>query len=92
VLDCVRGCARVLDVGCGSSRMILDLPHAIGLDIRQNKLRWLSWRRSRLVRGSCERLPFRDGTSTASARSSSRPASASAAPSRPRHQQHGGRS
>jgi ubiquinone/menaquinone biosynthesis C-methylase UbiE len=68
VLDCVRGCARVLDVGCGSSRMILDLPHAIGLDIRQNKLRWLSWRRSRLVRGSCERLPFRDGTSTASAR------------------------
>jgi dolichol-phosphate mannosyltransferase len=62
VLDFVRGYARVLDVGCGSSRMILDLPHAIGLDIRQNKLRWLSWRRSRLVRGSCERLPFPDGS------------------------------
>ena len=60
VLDFVRGCDHVLDVGCGSSRMILDLPNAIGLDIRQNKLRWLSWRRSRLVRASCERLPFAD--------------------------------
>ena len=51
---------RVLDVGCGSSRIVLDLPGAIGLDVRQNKLRWLSWRRSRLVRASCERLPFPD--------------------------------
>ena len=62
VLDFVRGCEHMLDVGCGSSRMILDLPNAIGLDIRQNKLRWLSWRRSRLVRASCERLPFADDT------------------------------
>jgi dolichol-phosphate mannosyltransferase len=61
VLDLVRGCEQVLDVGCGSSRIVLDLPRAVGLDIRQNKLRWLSWRRSRLVRASCERLPFADG-------------------------------
>jgi dolichol-phosphate mannosyltransferase len=62
VLDFVRGCERVLDVGCGSSRIVLDLPGAVGLDIRQNKLRWLSWRRGRLVRASCERLPFADGS------------------------------
>ena len=53
---------QVLDVGCGSSRIVLDLPNAVGLDIRQNKLRWLSWRRRRLVRASCERLPFADGS------------------------------
>jgi 2-polyprenyl-6-hydroxyphenyl methylase/3-demethylubiquinone-9 3-methyltransferase len=52
----------VLDIGCGSSRIILDLPRAIGLDIRQNRLRWLSWRRQRLVRASCERLPFADAS------------------------------
>jgi len=60
VLDLIRGCQQVLDVGCGSSRIVLDLPNAVGLDIRQNKLRWLSWRRRRLVRASCERLPFAD--------------------------------
>jgi dolichol-phosphate mannosyltransferase len=62
VLDLVRGCQRVLDIGCGSSRIVLDLPHAIGLDVRQNKLRWLSWRRRGLVRASCHRLPFADGS------------------------------
>jgi dolichol-phosphate mannosyltransferase len=62
VLDLIRGCEQVLDVGCGSSRIVLDLPNAVGLDIRQNKLRWLSWRRRRLVRASCERLPFADGS------------------------------
>jgi dolichol-phosphate mannosyltransferase len=62
VLELVQGCRRVLDVGCGSSRIVLDLPGAIGLDLRQNKLRWLSWRRRRLVRASCERLPFGDGS------------------------------
>jgi SAM-dependent methyltransferase len=52
----------VLDVGCGSSRIIADLPHAIGLDIRQNTLRWLARRRSRLVRATGARLPFADAS------------------------------
>jgi len=51
----------ILDVGCGSSRIILDLPAAVGMDILQRKLRWLRPRHARLVRGSCDRLPFRDG-------------------------------
>ncbi len=62
VLEFVRGHRQVLDVGCGSSRIILDLPDAIGCDIQQNKLRWLLPRHRRLVRGSCFGLPVRSGS------------------------------
>jgi dolichol-phosphate mannosyltransferase len=51
----------ILDIGCGSSRIILDLPAAVGMDILQNKLRWLRPRHHLLVRGTCQQLPFRDG-------------------------------
>ncbi len=50
----------ILDIGCGSSRIILDLPAAVGMDILQSKLRWLRPHHAQLVRGSCDRLPFRD--------------------------------
>lgn len=50
----------VLDIGCGSSRIILDLPQAIGLDILQRKLRWVRAAGGRTVRASCDRLPFSD--------------------------------
>jgi dolichol-phosphate mannosyltransferase len=60
VLGYLEGREGILDIGCGSSRIILDLPAAVGLDILQNKLRWLRSRHRVLVRGSCERLPFRD--------------------------------
>jgi SAM-dependent methyltransferase len=50
----------ILDIGCGSSRIILDLPDAVGMDILQSKLRWLRPHHARLARGSCDRLPFRD--------------------------------
>ncbi len=49
---------RVLDIGCGSSRIIQDLPEAIGLDIVMPKLRFLRDRHSRLVQGSVLALPF----------------------------------
>lgn len=61
VLGFLESRDRILDVGCGSSRIIVDLPNAVGLDILQNKLRWLRSRHRRLIRGSCDRLPFRDG-------------------------------
>lgn len=48
----------VLDIGCGSSRIIVDLHDAVGLDILQNKLRWLKPRHRLLVRASGDRLPF----------------------------------
>jgi len=55
----------ILDIGCGSSRIILDLPSAVGMDILQNKLRWLRPRHRLLVRGSCDSVPFRDGSFSA---------------------------
>jgi len=50
----------ILDIGCGSSRILLALPAAIGLDILRRKLRWLQPRHRLLVQGSCDRLPFQD--------------------------------
>jgi dolichol-phosphate mannosyltransferase len=62
ILGYLEGRAGILDIGCGSSRIILDLPAAVGMDILQNKLRWLRSRHRLLIRGSCDRLPFRDGS------------------------------
>lgn len=60
VLDYVGRSKDVLDIGCGSSRIIVDLQDAVGLDILQYKLRWLKPRHRLLIRGSCDRLPFQD--------------------------------
>jgi dolichol-phosphate mannosyltransferase len=54
--------SRVLDVGCGSSRIIQDLPEAVGLDVLLPKLRFLRPRHGPLVQGSVFSLPFRDET------------------------------
>jgi dolichol-phosphate mannosyltransferase len=52
---------RILDVGCGSSRILLDLPGAIGLDIRHHKLRYMKrYGTNPLITGSIFTLPFRD--------------------------------
>jgi dolichol-phosphate mannosyltransferase len=56
------GAGPVVDVGCGSSRIIGDLPAAIGIDIRLNKLRWLRPRHRRLTQASGDRLPLRDAS------------------------------
>jgi dolichol-phosphate mannosyltransferase len=52
--------ATVLDIGCGSSRIIQDLPQVIGLDILLPKLRFLRDRHSPLVQGDIFALPFPD--------------------------------
>jgi dolichol-phosphate mannosyltransferase len=55
-----QGHHAVLDIGCGSSRIIQDLPTAVGMDILLPKLRFLRNRHSRLVQGSISALPFAD--------------------------------
>jgi SAM-dependent methyltransferase len=50
----------VLDIGCGSSRIIQDLPDAVGMDILLPKLRFLRDRHRHLVQGTVFALPFPD--------------------------------
>ena len=50
----------ILDVGCGSSKIIQFLPGAIGLDFNLSKLRYLRNFHTRLVHGSIFGLPFAD--------------------------------
>jgi SAM-dependent methyltransferase len=59
VLGFLEDRKSILDIGCGSSRIIQDMPDAVGLDILEHKLRWLKSRHRLLVRASCDRLPFR---------------------------------
>ncbi|TME50390.1 MAG: methyltransferase domain-containing protein [Chloroflexi bacterium] len=53
---------HVLDVGCGSSRIIGAIPGMIGLDIQLPKLRYAGRYGNALVHGSIFELPFADGS------------------------------
>jgi dolichol-phosphate mannosyltransferase len=52
----------VLDAGCGSSRILADLPDAVGLDVSLGKLRYARHRGAAVVEGSIFALPFRDAS------------------------------
>ena len=62
ILEYAAGRGRIVDVGCGSSRIVMALPGAVAIDILENKLRWLRPHHTRLVRASGDRLPMADGT------------------------------
>jgi dolichol-phosphate mannosyltransferase len=49
---------RLLDIGCGSSRIIQDLPDAVALEYSRSKLRFLRGRNRLLVQASAFALPF----------------------------------
>jgi dolichol-phosphate mannosyltransferase len=61
VLDFARSGGRTLDIGCGSSRVLLDQPGAIGVDILLPKLRFVRRSHPRVVQASVFALPFRGG-------------------------------
>jgi dolichol-phosphate mannosyltransferase len=60
VLDMLGGAESVLDVGCGSSKIIEALPQAVGLDLDLQVLRYRRKTNRLLVNGDIRRLPFKD--------------------------------
>lgn len=52
----------ILDVGCGSSRIIQDIPNIVGLDVALYKLRYTRQKCESVVQGSIFDLPFADQT------------------------------
>ena len=61
VLGMLEGGPSVLDIGCGTSMVIMALPEAVGLEVAFKKLRYLRQLGRRLAQGSIGRLPFRGG-------------------------------
>ncbi|MFN5064025.1 MAG: glycosyltransferase [Pseudomonadota bacterium] len=53
-----RDTGEVLDVGCGSSKIIQSLPHATAFDASLKKLRFLATTNPKRVCGSALELPF----------------------------------
>jgi dolichol-phosphate mannosyltransferase len=62
ITNLTRGGGRTLDIGCGSSVILQSLNNAVGLDIQQNKLRYMRRYDVPLVRASLTALPFGDAT------------------------------
>ncbi len=55
-----KGKGAVLDIGCGCSRIIQNLPHAVAFDYSLKKLRFLKKTNPLRVCGSALELPFKD--------------------------------
>jgi SAM-dependent methyltransferase len=60
IVDFAQGAGQILDVGCGSSRILLDLDNAIGLDIQINKIRYMRQHQACGLVGSLMALPIAD--------------------------------
>jgi len=61
IMDWHRPGGLVLDIGCGSSRILESVPGMVGLDVSIQKLRFMSRRGCIALRGSVYTLPFPDG-------------------------------
>ena len=62
IMGMASGFTQVLDVGCGSSRILGAIPGMIGLDIQLHKLRYSRRYGNELVHGSIFELPFADAS------------------------------
>ncbi|MBI4148386.1 glycosyltransferase [Candidatus Woesearchaeota archaeon] len=60
ITDWING--RTLDIGCGSSRIIKNSPHAIACDTAVHKLRYLQRTNHKRVSATLTHLPFTDAS------------------------------
>lgn len=60
IMDFTPPKVSTLDVGCGSSRILAALPHAVGVDMRFDKLAFMRKTNKFLLQGDGTRLPFND--------------------------------
>jgi dolichol-phosphate mannosyltransferase len=60
VLSFAQGASKTLDIGCGSSRILLSLEDAIGVDVQITKIRYMRRHGVRGIVGSAFALPFPD--------------------------------
>lgn len=61
IMDFCAGEGRILDVGCGSSRIVRDIPQAIGVDIQMNRVRYMRRYKNLFANATIYALPFQDG-------------------------------
>jgi dolichol-phosphate mannosyltransferase len=59
VLGMLGHAERVLDLGCGSSKILAALPHAVGVDLELKVLRFRSKTNRLLANGDIRALPFK---------------------------------
>jgi len=63
VTQFAQGTQQILDIGCGSSRILADLKGAtVGLDVQLSKLRYARRYNLPLVNGNIFQLPFNDNS------------------------------
>jgi len=60
ITNLAKGSKPILDVGCGSSRILSGLENGLGVDIQMSKLRYARRHGKPLVNASIYDLPFKD--------------------------------
>lgn len=60
IMEYLEEKASILDIGCGTSKIIIDLPISVGVDIDLGKLRYLRKTNARLVNADGRKLPFKN--------------------------------
>ncbi|MCM8792621.1 MAG: glycosyltransferase [Candidatus Omnitrophica bacterium] len=60
ITDFIKKNGLIVDLGCGSSRIIQSLPEAVAVDISLEKLRYIRKTNRFLINASLDNLPFKD--------------------------------